>query len=311
VEGRHYGRLLITGSDGAPIVRVGDTGAPIFPRSANKPLQAVGMLQAGLGELTEGDPQLVAIAASSHSGQPEHLAAVRSLLARAGLTEQDLANTPGLPLDEASAHEWLRAGGSADSLHQNCSGKHAAMLATCVAAGWPTADYLDPGHQLQVALRVSVGELAGEPVAAVGVDGCGAPLFALSLGGLATAFRKLVTAPASSPARLVADAMRANPYLVGGAGRAVTLMMQDLPGCLVKDGAEGVIAAALPDGSTVTVKIEDGAARAAVPVAVAGLRRLLGDPNVLDRLASTPVYGHGRVVGEVRASLGEVRASPG
>ena len=190
----------------------------------------------------------------------------------------------------------------------NCSGKHAAMLATCVVRGWPLPGYLAQDAPLQVALAAAVAELAGEPVAHVAVDGCGAPQHALTLTGLARAYGRLVRAPEGSPERRTADAMRAHPDVVGGTGRDVTLLMAGLPGLLAKDGAEGVYAAALPDGSAVALKVADGAGRPRVPVLVAALRALGADAPVLDELATLPVLGGGRVVGEVRAA-GELVAS--
>lgn len=262
------------------------------------------MLRAGLGEVVGGDERLIAIAASSHSGEQRHVGAVTALLERAGLTETALDNTPGLPLDEASAWAWIRGGGGPDRLHQNCSGKHAAMVATCVAAGWPTDSYRDPFHPLQKSIRSTIEELTGEPVAAVGVDGCGAPLFAISLAGLVRAYRTLALAGPELAEGRVAAAMRAHPDMVGGTGRAVTVLMTRLPGVIAKDGAEGVFVAALPDGSAVGVKVDDGAARAAVPVAVAGLGLLGAPTGDLGDLALTPVLGHGQPVGEVRPVLG-------
>lgn len=168
------------GADGAPQLTTGQGDAPMFPRSANKPMQAAGMLRCGL----DLDGELLALAAASHSGEDFHVAGVRKILARAGLTEDDLQCPRALPREEVFQQEYLREGGEPDRVHMNCSGKHAAMLATCVAAGWPTATYTDPAHPLQVALRQALEGLAGERSAAVGVDGCGAPVFALSLAGL-------------------------------------------------------------------------------------------------------------------------------
>lgn len=298
VEGRHYGRLLAVDADARPVLELGPADEAIFPRSANKPLQAYGMLRCGLADVIGDDDRLLAVAAASHSGEPVHVELVGELLRRARLSESALANTPAFPLDDTAATTHLRNGGAADRLHQNCSGKHAAMLASCVAAGWATEGYLAPGHPLQQALRAAAAELAGEPVAAVGVDGCGAPLFALTLRGLLRAYRALVLG--AGPARRVADAMRAHPYVVGGRGRAVTTLMSGVPGCLAKDGAEGVFAAVLADGAGCAVKIEDGAARAAVPVAVAALRALGAHAPALEALSVTPVLGHGARVGEVR-----------
>ncbi len=256
------------------------------------------------------DETEVALASSSHSGEPRHLEVVHRLLGP--LTEVDLGCPPSLPLDEGSAHALLAAGGGPTRTHMNCSGKHSAMLATCRANDWPLRDYLDPGSPLQKALTAAVERLAGETVATVAVDGCGAPQHALSLTGLARAFARLVTAEPGSDERRTADAVRAHPELVGGRGRDVTQLMQGVPGLLAKDGAEGVYAAALPDGSAVALKIADGAARPRGPVLAAALRRLGARGDVLDALATVPVLGGGRPVGEVRVAgelaAGEVRA---
>ena len=187
----------------------------------------------------------------------------------------------------------------------NCSGKHAAMLATCVARGEPTEGYLDPAHPVQAAITATLERLAGEPVQHVAVDGCGAPQHALTLRGLARAFAAVATGDGAC--RRTAAAMTARPDLVGGTGREVTDVMAGVPGLVAKDGAEGVFAAALPDGAAVAVKVADGAGRAAVPLLVAGLRALGVDAEVLDRLARPPVLGGGRPVGELRP----VAALPG
>jgi L-asparaginase II len=181
----------------------------------------------------------------------------------------------------------------------NCSGKHAAMLATCAANGWPTASYTDPGHPLQQAIRGTIEEVAGEKSTATGVDGCGAPLFALTLSGLARAFRTLVLAEPGTPERGVADAMRAYPEWTSGTDRDERRLMNAVPGLLLKSGAEGVDAFAFGDGRAGAIKIDDGAQRARIPVTVALLRQLgLGVP---DELATVPVTGGDAVVGEVHA----------
>jgi L-asparaginase II len=293
------------GADGTPQLTTGQGDAPMFPRSANKPMQAAGMLHCGL----DLDGELLALAAASHSGEDFHVAGVRKILARAGLTEDDLQCPRALPREEVFQQEFLREGGEPDRVHMNCSGKHAAMLATCVAAGWPTATYTDPGHPLQVALRQGLESLAGEQSAAVGVDGCGAPVFALSLVGLARAFQALVTASPGTPERRVADAMRAYPEWTSGSLRTERALMAAVPGLLLKVGADGVQAFALADGRTAVFKIEDGSARARDPITVALLRRLgvttgPGVPDsALDQIAAVPVLGGGRVVGVIRAEL--------
>ena len=295
----------MVGADGAPQLTAGQGDVPIFPRSANKPMQAAGMLRCGL----DLDGELLALAAASHSGEEFHVAGVREILAGAGLTEDALQCPRGLPWEEMFCREFLREGGEPDRVHMNCSGKHAAMLATCVAAGWPTGSYLDPAHPLQVALRRSVEDLAGEQFAAAGVDGCGAPVFALSLAGLTRAFRALVTAPQGTPERRVADAMRAYPEWTSGSLRPERALMASVPGLLVKIGAEGVQAFALADGRAAAFKIEDGSARARDPLTVALLRHLgvttgPGVPDsALDKIADVPVLGGNRAVGMVRVTL--------
>jgi L-asparaginase II len=303
-ESVHRGAAAILRADGSVLASAGPAAAVMYPRSSNKPIQAAAMLRCGVGL----DGELLALAAASHSGEDFHVAGVRKILASAGLTEDDLQCPADWPLDDKEHRAMLAAGEPADRVHMNCSGKHAAMLATCVAARWPTASYTDPGHPLQQQVRVLLGELAAEPVTVVGVDGCGAPLFGVSVTGLARAFRALVLAAPGTPERTVADAMRAHPEWTSGTARPERALMAAVPGLLVKSGAEGVEGFALADGRAGAFKIEDGGARGRVPVTVALLRRLGvdGEPRLdraaLDALATSPVTGGGRVVGEVRAA---------
>ena len=304
-ESRHRGALVVLGPGGDVALAAGDVTAPMFPRSASKPLQAAGMLRAGL----RLDGPLVALAAASHAGEPFHIAGVRDILAGAGLAEDDLRCPPGLPLDDLVRYQYLRGGGQADPIHMNCSGKHAAMLATCAAAGWPAASYLQPGHPLQLRLRDTVERQSGETVTAMGLDGCGAPLFALSLTGLARAYQSMIAAAPGSAERQVADGMRAYPDWTAGTNRPESALMRAVPGLLVKGGAEGVLAFALADGWAATIKIEDGTARALPALAVALLRQLRpdacasADAAELDRIGTVPVHGGGQVVGQVRPLL--------
>ena len=307
VESVHHGVVAGTGPDGQLVVDVGPVQAPILPRSSLKPLQTVAMLRAGL-VLTE--EELVALAAASHSGEPFHQDGARRILASAGLDESALQNTPDRPLSDTERQRWLAAGLPPASVAQNCSGKHAAMLAACVAAGWDTATYRDPAHPLQRLIVEVVEELTGEPVAAVTVDGCGAPALAVSALGLARAFGRLASAAEGSHERRVADAVRAHPRWLGGTGRDVTRLIEGVPGLIAKDGAESVYAVGLADGAGLTVKITDGYDRARVVVMTAALRRLgvegLGPDvaGVLDALdADAVVRGHGEPVGAVRAVL--------
>ena len=294
-ESRHRGAVAGLAADGTQVISAGDTAVPFFPRSANKPLQATAMLYSGL----DLDGELLALAAASHSGEDFHVEGVRKILSGAGLTEDDLRCPPSWPLDPETARQVIARGENSSRIRMNCSGKHAAMLATCVLNGWPVRGYLDPGHPLQQEVRRTVCALAGQQVTATGVDGCGAPLFALTLTGLARAFRALVLAAPGTPERRVADAMRAYPEWTSGSHRDERRLMDAVPGLLVKGGAEGIDAFALPDGRAGVVKIEDGAHRARTPVTVAALR-LLG-VVVPDELATVPVIGGEVGVGVVRA----------
>lgn len=299
VESVHHGSVLALDGTGMAAVSIGDVERPVYGRSSNKPLQAVAMVYAGL----ELPADLLALVAASHSGEPRHLEGVRRILSTYGLSEHQLQNTPDLPLDAATQITYVRGGGKKSSITQNCSGKHAGMLATCAVNGWPLTDYLADDHPLQRTITAYVKQLSGEAPAAIGIDGCGAPVHALSLIGLARAFRTIALGEPGTPEALVADAMRSEPEMLGGRGRDVTQLIRNLPGVVAKDGAEGVYAAALPDGRTVVLKIEDGASRARPPVLVAALAQLGVDVSALQELAHPPVLGHGRPVGEVRATI--------
>ncbi|MFJ1651265.1 asparaginase [Streptomyces sp. NPDC088337] len=296
VEGIHYGSVVVLGADGAVELRLGDIEAAFYPRSALKPMQAVAMLRAGLPL----DGELLSLTAASHSGEERHLAGTRRILELAGVTEDDLRNVPDLPYDPVVRDAWVREGRRPSRLAQNCSGKHAAMLHTCGLNGWPLEDYLDPGHPLQRAVAETVEDLTGQAIARVTVDGCGAPLFAVSLHGLARAAARITTAPAGTPEARVADAMREHAEMASGSRRDVAALMRAVPGLLAKDGFEGVQVAALPDGRAVAVKIADGANRARVPVAAAALARAGIDPAALTEFAGEPLLGGGRPVGRVR-----------
>jgi L-asparaginase II len=294
-ESRHRGTVAGLAADGTPVISVGLVGVPFFPRSANKPLQAAAMLRCGLGL----DSELLALAAASHSGEDFHVDGVRKILSDAGLSEDDLRCPPSWPLDIETARRLVARGQGVSRVRMNCSGKHAAMLATCVRNGWPTNGYLAFDHPLQSRIRLVVEDLAGEPSPVTGVDGCGAPLFALTLTGLVRAFRALVLAPDGSPERRVADAMRAHPEWTSGTNRDERRLMDAVPGLLVKGGAEGCDAFALADGRAGAVKIDDGAARARMPVTVAALRAL--GASVPEELATVPVIGGEAEVGAIRA----------
>ncbi|AYG81494.1 hypothetical protein DWB77_03642 [Streptomyces hundungensis] len=299
VEGHHRGSLVVLAADGSVEFSLGDPAAPVFPRSSNKPMQAAAVLRAGL----DLSGERLAIAAASHSGEGFHLDLVRKMLAEHGLTPDDLQTPPDLPLDAVEAETYLAAGHVRERLTMNCSGKHAAMLAACKQNGWDLATYLDPAHPLQRLVLESVESAAGERVASVGTDGCGAPLMAIGLTGLARAFRTFATAGAGSPEGRVAEAMRAHPEYVAGTRRPDTWLMREVPGTLSKMGAEAVQAVAFADGRALAFKVDDGAIRALGPVLARALRLMGVDAPVVDRIGRAPLLGGAAEVGEIRATF--------
>jgi L-asparaginase II len=299
LESVHRGSLVVLGADGAVRAAFGAVERPTLPRSSNKPVQATAFLAAGW---VPRSTEELAIGAGSHSGEDGHRATALGILESAGLEPGALGCPAALPSHEPTRAAWLAAGRAPERLAMNCSGKHAAMLAACVAAGWPTEGYLDREHPLQQAVEARLAEAAGEPVTAVVVDGCGAPQHALSPLGLARGVLSLVQAPEGSRDRSVADAMRAHPWLVAGTGREDTELMQAVPGLLVKGGADGVHVAAVPGRGAVALKLDDGSERGRTPVLAAALRRLGVRDDLLARWLLTPVSGGDGVVGEIRAA---------
>ncbi|GAA2197808.1 asparaginase [Sinomonas flava] len=312
VEGVHYGSVTATEADGSLAFAAGASTVPFFPRSALKPLQAVALVRAGL----RVRDALLALAAASHSGSAAHRGGTLEILRQHGLTAEALRNTRDLPYGAAEREDWLRSGGRADRVCQNCSGKHAAMAAVCTLNGWDADTYLDPQHPLQLLVAATIAELTGETPSAWTTDGCGTPLPALTLAGMARAYGRLAAAGAAAPAHdgddahpgaeaAVARAMTRHPEMVAGEGRDVTALMRALPGAVAKDGFEGVQLVGLPDGRAVAVKVSDGGDRARMPITVRALSAL-GVPEAAPRgalaaLAVQPVLGGGRRVGELVA----------
>ncbi|MET0909659.1 MAG: asparaginase, partial [Ilumatobacteraceae bacterium] len=294
-ESLFHGAAVALRPDGSVIASAGDPHVPVYPRSALKPMQATAMAELGL--VLPG--HLMAIVCASHDGCDVHIDAVREVLALFDLAESDLRNTPSHPYDAAARDDAIRQGAAPSAIRQNCSGKHAGMLATCRVNGWPLADYLESDHPVQMGITESI-ERHGAPVVHVGIDGCGAPTHAIALDDLARAFAGIATAQAD-----VAGSMTARPDLVGGATRDVTRWMQAVPGLVAKDGADGVMAGALPDGRSFAIKVaggSDGARQAATGEAL----RVLGvdvDGSLAATLDATRpiVSGHGHEVGRIDA----------
>jgi L-asparaginase II len=308
VEGHHYGSIVALTATGEVAWSVGNPDHPILPRSCNKPIQALAMVRLGL----RLPPELLALACASHSGEDFHIEGVRRILELAGLDESDLQTPAGHPLDDEARADMVRKGVDPAPIHMNCSGKHAAMLATCRVNGWDTKSYRSPDHPLQDATRETFAELVGEPVETVAVDGCGAPLFPASLVGLARAFRRLALGLDGSdqpdpPAAQVAEAIRAHPEYVSGTRRDERTLLTAIPGAIGKAGAESCYAVALADGRAVALKTDDGAPRAR-PVLMAEALRRVGletvpgvDSDAVRRTGLAPLLGGGEPVGEIRA----------
>lgn len=298
----HRGSAVILDPAGEPTLTLGEVHLPIFPRSTNKPMQAITLLRHGFEPVDDAE---LAIATASHYGEPDHVALVRRLLDRFGFDEKSLECPPDLPVDEKARAAVLSGSHEPRRIYMNCSGKHAAMLATCAINGWPAEGYLDEAHPLQQAVIATVADLTGEPETDLGIDGCGLPIIPVSLVNLARVFATMATADSDAPERRVADAIRAHPRVISGTNAPDLLTMQATPGLVCKIGADGVHAGALPDGTAFAYKIEDGSDRARIPLTLAILRRIGVDwTDAHTALAAPAVLGGGARVGVIRAIPG-------
>ena len=292
VESEHRGFLAALNADGSIFKSLGDVETKIFPRSTVKCAQASAMVRSGL----DLEPRLLALAQSSHSGGEMHLDGAREILASVGLSESALQCALDRPLGDAERRAWGEK--PPTQIAMNCSGKHAAMLATCVKNGWPIESYLEASHPLQLAIKAELEELAGETISLTSTDGCGAPLFLLSLIGLARAVRE-ITISTDPVHQSVMSAARAFPEMVGGIGRHNTEMMQQVPGLFMKDGAEAVNVCSLADGRTFAFKVSDGSLRAFRTIVHACLK----DFGIDTPLTLEKVMGGPRVIGTIRATI--------
>jgi L-asparaginase II len=292
VESLHLGHLIVLNADGSTYLSKGSPELSIYPRSAIKSLQTAAMLKAGL--IVKDDE--LAIICASHSGSQKHIDLVTKMLTTRDISISQLKNAVDKPLGEKEKIAWGEK--PASQLAQNCSGKHAGMLITCQQNGWDMNTYLDLNHPLQVAIKNEIEELSGEKVSAVSVDGCGAPLFAISLIGLARAISNLVKSKDDLHQQIV-SACTKYPELVAGDGRLTTRMMQAVPGVFMKEGAEGVQVCALRDGRVIAIKIIDGSWRPVAPI----IMEIFNRWGVQMPDESVKIYGGGSVIGEVIANI--------
>ncbi len=292
VESKHFGHLIALDKDGKRVLTKGDSNAFIYPRSAIKSIQASAMVRKGLVQ----EVRHLALICASHSGAKAHQDGALEILRGAGLTENALQCITDRPLGLQERKEW--GDKKATRLAMNCSGKHAGMLATCVANNWPIENYLSPQHPLQLAIKEEFENLAGEKISKISVDGCGAPLFLISMQGLANAFYNLAISNDPVHEQVVAACL-AFPELVAGIGRSDTELMKAVPGLFLKIGAEGVQAGFLPDGRTVVFKVSDGSERAHQVILQSAFEKL----GAKFEVRRPEVLGGGKVIGEIRAAL--------
>lgn len=306
VESLHRGRYAVCGSDGVVLEAGGDPGELTWVRSSSKPFQALSLVASGAADSLGLTGEEIAIACGSHGGEEAHVAAVRSILRKARLSEADLQSGAHPPLNRAAADELARAGETSGAVHGNCSGKHAGMLALCVYRGYETEGYRDRDHPVQREILSAVSAMCGldEKEITLGGDGCGAPAFAMPLRSLATGFARLdagtVPEPLANAATRIRQAMRQYPFMVAGTGMLDTRLIRASE-VVCKSGAEGIFAAGLPDGTGFAIKVSDGSARAVEPAALSLLERLGVSPLPE---AETPVTDlHGEVVGSLTGLL--------
>lgn len=308
IESRHAGSAVVIGADGEISRSLGDPDSPVFGRSALKPFQALAALASGV-ELSA--PEL-AVATASHAGTLQHVALVNRILERAGLTDDALQCVPAWPRDSVARYDLVREGLGPAAVYMECSGKHAAMIYACVLSGWEVEGYLDPEHPLQKHVVDTVERLTGEKIAALSIDGCGAPVMAVSLTGLARGVHRIATASETSPfplyrkAASLRTAVLENPWAIDGAGRPDTIIAERL-GVFAKHGAEGISVMAAPDGTTAAVKVLDGAPRAASITALtllvqAGAVDEAAGRDVIDEI-SDDVLGGVAIVGRVSVTI--------
>ena len=301
VEGTHYGSAVVVDSKGEVIWSVGDVGTTFLPRSANKFMQTLAMIELGLPLQDE----LLALACSSHSGEDFHISGVRQILKLANSEAVELQCPADYPLDWIAKESLIRDAVPRAPIYMNCSGKHAAMLLTCEITGWDKNTYRNFDHPLQHKCAEVIARCTQEPVQVTGVDGCGAPVMSSTLTGLARSFSKFAGPSATDDQRMIANAIKMYPEYVAGTTRDVTKLLKGMPGVIAKDGAEGVYAVGLGDGRALAIKIDDGAQRARIVVAMTILRDILGvvSKEVDAQLTNQVVLGGGEPVGEIVALI--------
>lgn len=300
IESRHIGAFVVIDAAGNVLESGGDIDAVIFPRSTLKPLQAVALLRAG-ADLNGVD---LVLSSASHCGSHRHTDHVELMLKHDGLSVDDLGCPAQWPLGVSDKADRIAKGEKAQRVTMNCSGKHAGFLRTCVTNGWDTTTYLEPSHPLQLKIREVVEEFTGTTELWPAVDGCGAPLYGMSLRALGTGLARMSDGSDPDATKLV-EAIREHPWALDGPGRDNTRVIE-VTGTIAKIGAEGVLLAAR-DGIAVVIKCLDGSQRPNTAVAVTLLERHgVIDATARDTLITQlvePVTGGDSVVGSLSVSV--------
>jgi L-asparaginase II len=272
IESRHRGAIAVTDAEGKLVLALGDVSAPVYPRSAVKPLQVLPLVASGAAERIGLSAAEIALACASHSGEPVHTDAATAMLAKLGRDCSCLECGAHWPIAESAQHALIVRGQRPKAVHNNCSGKHAGFICLAIDLGTDPKNYISADHLVQQRVKAALERATNTSLttASRGIDGCSIPTYAVPLTGLATAFAKLATGIGFSAEEVAAaERVRAcvaqHPYMVAGAGRFDTAVMEVLGGrALTKTGAEGVFCAALPEsGLGIALKCEDGSTRAA------------------------------------------------
>ena len=300
-ESFHHGVLAVVDQHGSTLLERGNPDAIVYPRSTLKPLQAIAVMETGV----ELSPLNLTLTTASHCGSAQHREAIRALLKEYGLDESALRCPKDWPLGNAERAQYLAEGHETSSLAMNCSGKHAGFLAACTHAGFGTEDYLGFDHPLQQAIVETITRYTGEAPTFTSRDGCGAPLHALSLRGLARGIAKIAAGTSEHEQQLL-NAVRDNAWAIDGEGRDNTVTIETLGG-IAKIGAEGLVVIGTPSGVAVAVKILDGAMRATSLVALAALEQVgaisPADATALSARMAHPVSGGEAIIGALEVQL--------
>jgi L-asparaginase II len=320
VESVHRGHLIVMDGDGETVASLGDPSTVTYFRSSSKAFQAIPFITSGAADAFGFTEQEIALAVASHSGEPVHVAIAAGMLAKTGLSKSDLHCGAHLPFNEAEAERMMRAGETPDQLHNNCSGKHAAMLAFAKHIGAGIEDYDSPDNRIQKRILRCVADFAQVPEQsiAIGVDGCSAPNFAIPVSAMARSFANLIRPDkfpetVQSACSRIVSAMVKHPELIGGTTRLDTMLMQAAPGRLIsKVGADGVWLGGVlpsdqyPKGLAIALKVEDGDDHRARPVIAVEILRQLGvlSAEDLPELSPMPVKNRkGDLVGRVESQI--------